>query len=79
MKTEAVQVMRKEYTNAELGQGIRGKYYESYRSGRNIVRLTPEVAQVFPDEDSVNEALMELIRIARVKVSTTKSSSGENR
>jgi len=34
------------------------------RFGR-VVRLAPDVARVFPDADSVNEALRFLIRIAQ--------------
>jgi outer membrane protein assembly factor BamD (BamD/ComL family) len=64
--------MRDEYTLADLGEGIRGKYYDAYQKSHNVVRLYPEVAEAFPDEASVNEALMELIRIAR-RTATAKS------
>ena len=33
--------------------------------GGSIVRLEPDVAEVFPDADSVNEALRSLIRIRK--------------
>jgi hypothetical protein len=33
-----------------------------------LVHLAPDVAQVFPDEDSVNEALRLLIRLANTQV-----------
>ena len=62
--------MKREYAQEELGQGVRGKYYESYKRRHNVVKLDPEVAKVFPDEESVNKALMELIRIARVSTAT---------
>ena len=74
MKTE--QSMRDEYAPAELGERIRGKYYESYRSSHNIVKLNPEVAEVFSDEASINEALMELIRIARMSASAKTKANG---
>ena len=35
--------------------------------GRSVVRLEPDVAEVFPDADSVNEALRILIRVSRKK------------
>ncbi len=38
-------------------QGVRGKYYERYQEGSNVVLLDPEIAQVFHDSESVNEAL----------------------
>jgi microcompartment protein CcmL/EutN len=76
MKRETEHEMRDEYTKADLGVGTRGKYYKAYQSSHNIVRLTPEVAEVFPDEDSVNEALLELIRIARKSASTGRKADG---
>jgi len=33
--------------------------------GGSVVRLEPDVAEVFPDADSVNEALRFLIRITK--------------
>lgn len=33
--------------------------------GGSIVRLEPDVAEVFPDADSVNEALRFLIRVTK--------------
>ena len=33
--------------------------------GRFVVRLEPDVAEVFPDAESVNEALRFLIRVTR--------------
>ncbi len=48
-----------------FSQGIRGKYAERYAAGNNVVVLAPDVAEVFPDSQSVNEALRALISIAR--------------
>jgi len=49
----------------DFSKGIRGKYAERYAAGNNIAILEPDVAEVFPDSESVNEALRMLIRIAR--------------
>ena len=46
--------MRPEY---DLHGGVRGKYYERYRQGTNVVLLEPDVAKVFRDSATVNEAL----------------------
>jgi len=46
--------MRPEY---DLRGGVRGKYYERYMKGTNVVLLDPELARVFRDSESVNEAL----------------------
>ena len=64
--------MRPEYRRDELGPGVRGKYLDAYRSGNNLVLLSPDVAEVFPTDDSVNEALRALVRAARRSASGTK-------
>lgn len=45
----------------ELSGGIRGKYYERYMQGTNVVLLEPDVAQVFHDSAVVNQALREYL------------------
>jgi hypothetical protein len=65
---------RPEYKKEDLGQGVLGKYYESYQSGTNIILLDPEVAAVFPNSESVNQALKSLIEVAK---SSVKASSSE--
>jgi len=69
--------LKPEYTREQLGQGARGKYYNSYRSGTNLVLLEPEVAKAFPDDKSVNDALKSLIKVAQASVQPSKA-SGEN-
>jgi hypothetical protein len=60
--------MRDEYEISELKGTVRGKYYEKCKSGTNLVLLQPDVAEAFPDADSVNEALRALLKVAaRVK------------
>jgi hypothetical protein len=44
--------------------GQRGKYADRFSAGTNIVVLSPDVAKVFPDSDSVNDALRTLIKLA---------------
>ena len=46
--------MRPEY---DLGGGVRGKYYERYKQGTNVVLLEPDLAKVFRDSATVNSAL----------------------
>ena len=48
-----------------FSKGERGKYAERYAAGTNVVVLAPDVAEYFPDADSVNEALRALLKIAR--------------
>jgi hypothetical protein len=47
----------------DFSQGIRGKYAERYQEGTNIIKLDDDVAQIFPDSKSVNEALRALAKI----------------
>ncbi|OCR00796.1 hypothetical protein BCD67_23995 [Oscillatoriales cyanobacterium USR001] len=54
-----------EYDFTQMSGGVRGKYVERYRSGTNLVLLDPDVAQAFPNDAAVNEALRMLIQIAQ--------------
>jgi hypothetical protein len=76
MKTAKKEEMRKEYNREDLGKGIRGKYYEEYKKGTNLVLLSPDVATAFPDDAAVNEALRGLLKIARQSAGLTKRSTG---
>ena len=64
--------LRPEYNRDDLGRGIRGKHYDDYKSGTNLVLLSPDVATMFPDEDAVNKALRGLIKLAKKSVSLAK-------
>ena len=48
-----------------FSKGQPGKYAERYAAGSNVVVLSPDVAEIFPDSQSVNEALRTFVRIAR--------------
>lgn len=37
--------------------GVRGKYFERYMQGTNVVLLAPDVAEAFHDSETVNAAL----------------------
>ena len=74
MKTVKHEEMRKEYRREDLGKGIRGKYFEEYKKGTNLVLLSPDVAAVFPDDTSVNDALRSLMKVAQQTIGLTKSS-----
>lgn len=53
--------MRPEY---DFYGGMRGKHYKAYQEDTNVVLLEPEVARVFSDSASVNQALRMLIDLA---------------
>jgi len=64
-RREARDGLRREYDLSKLKGGVRGKYAARYRAGTNLVLLSPDVAEHFPDEQSVNSALRTLIRAAK--------------
>ena len=57
--------LRGEYDLAKLKRGVRGKYATRYRAGTNLVLLSPDVAEYFPDEKAVNTALRALIPVTK--------------
>jgi hypothetical protein len=68
--------LRPEYTRADFPGGfVRGKYAKRLKESSNIVVLKPEVAQAFPNEEAVNNALLSLIDIARKTTPPTMESS----
>jgi len=61
--------LRPEYDLTKLLKGgVRGKYAARYRAGTNVVLLAPDVAQAFPTEEAVNEALRLVVRMAKIPV-----------
>jgi hypothetical protein len=58
--------LRPEY---DFSGGIRGKHYVSYRKGTKVVFLDPDIARVFKDSASVNQALRSLLDLAKKQVS----------
>ncbi len=49
----------------DFRQGVRGKYARRYATGSNVIVLSPDVAEVFKDSESVNQVLRAFIRVAR--------------
>lgn len=61
--------LRPEYDLRELLKGgVRGKYAERYREGTNLVLLAPDVADAFPDEEAVNQALRLVIQLSKMPI-----------
>jgi hypothetical protein len=59
--------MRREY---DFSGAVRGKYFERFQQGGNLVLLDPDVSAAFPTSEAVNQALrslsVERIRNGRV-------------
>jgi hypothetical protein len=69
--------LRPEYKRSDFPGGlVRGKYAKRMRESSNIVVLKPEVAQAFPNEDAVNNALLSLIELAQKTTRLKKRSTG---
>ena len=78
-KVKTSDELRPEYKREDIGVGVRGKYFESYRSGTNLVLLSPDVAKVFLTEEAVNEALRSLISLAEKATGRTSRSTGSSK
>jgi hypothetical protein len=53
----------------DLSDSRPNPYAERYARGSNLVRIDPDVAKVFPDAKSVNDALRAIARIIEQRTS----------
>jgi len=68
--------LRSGYKRSDFPDGfVRGKYAKQMNESSNIIVLKPEVAQVFPNEEAVNNALLSLIELAQKNANPSKSST----
>ena len=75
-KEEKSDDLRPEYNLGELLKGgVQGKYAERYQEGTNIVLLDGDVAEAFPNDEAVNEALRLVIQLTKVPRSRKKRTS----
>ncbi len=49
----------------DFSQGVRAKYAKRMAEGSNLIVLSPDVAEFFPDSESVNLALRSIVDIAQ--------------
>ncbi len=56
----------------DFSGGVRGKYFDRYQQGTNLVLLEPDIAEAFPDSASVNRALRVLVSVAATTVGKPK-------
>jgi hypothetical protein len=69
--------LRPEYKRSDFPGGlVRGKYAKRLKESSNIVVLRPEVADAFPNEEAVNNALLSLIDLAKRTTGPTRRSTG---
>ncbi len=72
--SKAKDEMRAEYRRADLGKGVRGKYFERVSKGTNLVLLNDKVAKAFPTTEAVNEALLGLLSLTEQTARLTRRS-----
>ncbi len=63
--------MRDEYdfTPEQLRNAVRGKYAARFREGVNLVPIDPDLTEVFPDAEAVNQALRAMASVIRARES----------
>ncbi len=59
--------MRDEY---DFSAAVHGKHAEAFARRKGVVVLAPDVADVFPDTEAVNNALRLLIRAGKAATGT---------
>ena len=50
----------------DFSGGVRGKYAERVRRGTNLVLLDPDVAELYPDAESINKVLRTVADVAKL-------------
>ena len=61
-RTTRTDDLRPSYDPALFKGAVRGKYYERYMAGTNLVLIQPDLFARFPSGEAVNNALRELLR-----------------
>ncbi len=57
----------------DFTSGVRGKYVDRFAKGGKVIVIDPDVAQIFPDSESVNQALRALAEIIRNQAEKARS------
>lgn len=79
MKKKSGDELKTEY-DFDYTKAVRGKYYRKLlEEGSNIVVLDPDIAKVFGDSASVNDALRSLLELTRSTKRLTSRSSERNK
>ena len=73
MKKANPNELRLEYKRSDFGKLVRGKYAARASAGTNVVVLEPAVAQAFPTDKAVNDALRVVLEVAEATARLTRS------
>ena len=66
-----------ELTREQLDKGVRGKYFDAFTRGSNVVVLKPELQKAFPTSEAVNKALASVLAFAEEAKALTSRASGK--
>ncbi|PKN29334.1 MAG: hypothetical protein CVU64_08660 [Deltaproteobacteria bacterium HGW-Deltaproteobacteria-21] len=70
--------LRPEYNLRELlRDGVQGKYADRFREGTNLVLLDRDVAEAFPSDEAVNEALRLVIQLKKLPKAVPEESNSK--
>ncbi|MCU0574452.1 MAG: hypothetical protein MUC41_15870 [Syntrophobacteraceae bacterium] len=75
-RDEKADDLRAEYDLGELLKtGTQGKYADRFNEGTNLVLLDEDIAQAFPTDQAVNEALRLVIQLRNLPKSGSKTNT----
>jgi len=65
----------------QLGNGVRGKYFQQYTRQSNVVVQKPEILKAFPTSEAVNKALANMLAFSEATqpLLEVKSAKGARR
>src|SRR5437762_9916442 len=69
---EITDELRPEYDLSKLTGAVTGKYYKRATAGTTLVSLDADVAEAFPDSQTVNDVLRAVVKIARAQTSSAR-------
>lgn len=61
--------MRDEYdfSPGDLRKGIQGQFAARFTEGVNLVAIDPDLSEIFPDAEAVNQALRAMASVIRAR------------
>ncbi len=63
--------LKEDYDLSQLPIVPKGRYAPERRMGSNIAVLEPDLAQAFPNDEAVNQALRVVLQAARIPVTAS--------
>jgi hypothetical protein len=65
--------LKDEYDLSKMTVLPRGRFAPERRLGKNVAVLEPDIAEAFPNDDAVNEALRLVLKAAKIPQQTTSA------